>query len=507
MVKKRRRRRGYILKTVVIVLVIYTAVIAAGAWFYDARHAEILLNGPEEVVLEYGEAYQDAGAEAYSTGRLFGTRELELETDGPEGFLEIGTYQVRYRCSYHKEMLEETRTVTVRDTNAPVITLVPDEHFNATKADGFREAGYSASDNHDGDLTARVEVQVLEDKVIYTVSDLSGNVTTEEREILWAPSEPTLLLYGDSTVSIPAALNYTDPGYAAYDGIGAEVTGQVEISFRKEGESSDTQKEKDKDISEFTPYLPGTYYLTYTVEYSGTLKKQAERTVIVMAAELPKSEAPAKKTVYLTFDDGPGPYTEELLDVLKYYGVKATFFVTNQFPDYTDLLSREFIEGHTVAVHTYCHDYKTIYSGVEEYCEDFFQMRELIYEKTGYYTNMFRFPGGSSNTVSAFNKGIMTTLSQTMPALGYKAFDWNCSSGDAAVNSATSDYIFNYATTGPEGIEQAINTFGYAVLLQHDTKDFSVEAVSKIIEWGLAKGYEFAAMDMTSPRAWHAVNN
>ena len=119
-------------------------------------------------------------------------------------------------------------------------------------------------------------------------------------------------------------------------------------------------------------------------------------------------QADARRVVYLTFDDGPGPYTAQLLDVLARYGVKATFFVTALNSDYEDMIGRAYNEGHSIAVHTYSHDYRKIYASEEAFFEDFNAMEDVIYRQTGQYTKLCRFPGGSSNTVSQFNPGVMS---------------------------------------------------------------------------------------------------
>ena len=84
------------------------------------------------------------------------------------------------------------------------------------------------------------------------------------------------------------------------------------------------------------------------------------------------------KTIYLTFDDGPGPYTERLLDILKEHDVKATFFVTHVFSQYENLIKREAKEGHAVAIHSYSHDYSKIYASTDAYWEDFDAMQQVI---------------------------------------------------------------------------------------------------------------------------------
>ena len=75
-----------------------------------------------------------------------------------------------------------------------------------------------------------------------------------------------------------------------------------------------------------------------------------------------------EKTLYLTFDDGPSARTAEVLDILKENDVKATFFVTGQTSEEAQALMRRIVdEGHTIAVHTYSHQYKKIYASVQAY--------------------------------------------------------------------------------------------------------------------------------------------
>ena len=134
---------------------------------------------------------------------------------------------------------------------------------------------------------------------------------------------------------------------------------------------------------------------------------------------------PEEKTIYLTFDDGPSAYTGQLLDVLARSGVKATFFVTNLNPEYQDLIGRAFREGHAIGVHTSSHNYAQIYQSKEAFYRDFLGMQEIIYEQTGSYTRLFRFPGGSSNTVSRnYCYGIMTQLAKSMTGTWTAATHW-----------------------------------------------------------------------------------
>ncbi|MBR2067102.1 MAG: DUF4214 domain-containing protein [Solobacterium sp.] len=210
------------------------------------------------------------------------------------------------------------------------------------------------------------------------------------------------------------------------------------------------------------------------------------------------------KTIYLTFDDGPGPYTDSLLATLAKYNVKATFFVTSAYPAYAYCLRKAHEQGHTVAVHTATHQYSTIYQSSANYWADFNRQNQIIYEQTGSYTNLFRFPGGSSNTVSRnYNRGIMTRLANEARQKGYLYFDWNVSSGDAGETTNTNVVYQNVIY----GIQANTNKGLSSVVLQHDTKAFSVQAVENIIRWGLAQGYTFLAIDSSSPTVHHSIAN
>ena len=199
---------------------------------------------------------------------------------------------------------------------------------------------------------------------------------------------------------------------------------------------------------------------------------------------------PNEKAVYLTFDDGPSPFTEELLDVLAKYDVKATFFVVDR--GYEDTLRRIVADGHTLAMHAGSHNYYKIYASEEAYFTDLKQIQDVILEETGTLSTIVRFPGGTGNTVSrGANTGIMTRLSKMLHAMNYRYFDWNVNSGDAE-GIYDPKVIYNNVVGGIMGKDVAI-------VLQHDINYSSVRAVEDIIKWGLKNGYTFMALDPSSP--------
>ena len=208
----------------------------------------------------------------------------------------------------------------------------------------------------------------------------------------------------------------------------------------------------------------------------------------------------ATKIVFLTFDDGPGPYTEELLDILAKYDVKATFFVTNNFIEYNNMITREFRDGHSVAVHTYTHDYETVYTSEEAYWDDFNAMNDVVEELTGHRSDFFRFPGGASNEVSwQYNEGIMTRLTQQAIERGLDYVDWDVSSGDGGSTDDTEEIISRVIN----GIEE----YDVSVVLMHDTHDYSVNAVEDIILYCRENGYTLLPFYKGIYECHHGVNN
>lgn len=282
---------------------------------------------------------------------------------------------------------------------------------------------------------------------------------------------PELSLQGKKVMTITAGTKFNEPGFSVMDNVDGDLTKTTEVSGQVDAAT------------------PGTYTLRYKVSDKSGNTSNEERKVTVAPSN--------RKVIYLTFDDGPGPYTAKLLETLAAHKIHATFFVTG-YGDHS-LIAREAREGHSVGVHTYTHDYKQIYASKAAFMEDLNKINDLVEKQTGKKSKLLRFPGGSSNTVSSFTPGIMTELVRDLTEQGYVYFDWNVESGDAG-KVKTSEEIFHQVTT-------AVARNNSSVVLQHDTKEFSVDAVGRIIDWGLANGYTFLPLDESSPGMHHPVAN
>jgi peptidoglycan/xylan/chitin deacetylase (PgdA/CDA1 family) len=192
------------------------------------------------------------------------------------------------------------------------------------------------------------------------------------------------------------------------------------------------------------------------------------------------------KTVCLTFDDGPSDNTDKVLEILDQYGVKATFFVVGKTSEANQQRMRDIVAaGHTLAVHSWSHDYKKIYASVEAYLEDFHQMYEWIYEVTGTYPQVFRFPGGSIN---GYDRGVYQEIIAEMTRRGFVYFDWNASAQDATAKPLDPSVIVSNCL---QGVGKDL-----VVVLSHDSaaRTTTVEALPAVIEGYQAAGYSFAAL-------------
>jgi peptidoglycan/xylan/chitin deacetylase (PgdA/CDA1 family) len=375
------------------------------------------------------------------------------------------------------------RKIIYKDVIAPVITLTNGPSISLNRGKDFVDPGFKAVDECDGDISASVTVEGTVDghtygtyTLTYRVTDSSGNVGEVKRTVRIADlTAPVVTLKGEQSTYIKVGTDYTDPGFTASDNIDGDMTAKVSVSG-----GVDTSK-------------MGINTINYQVTDSFGNKTTATRTVYVYQKQMIANPInPGNKVVYLTFDDGPSRYTSRLLDILDKYGVKATFFVTNQFPKYQYMIGETHRRGHTIALHTLTHRYEVLYKNEAAYYNDLEAIKNIVVNQTGVTPTIVRFPGGTSNTVSRkYCKGIMSSLIKSISYHGFLYCDWNVSSGDAG-GAKTVSAISNNVING-------IKKKNVSVVLQHDITSASVEAVEKILFWGIQNGYTFLPMSETTP--------
>ncbi len=504
----------------------------------------------QNVILECGDPFTEPEVTARVKGTVYykGGRELPVEKNGSVDPMKPGEYVLSWTAEQGKTRKSARLKVSVRDTTPPVIRLIHKEGTYTMPGQPYEEEGFSAWDIVDGDLTAQVERNEREGKVYYLVSDKSGNTANEVRNIVYADAEPPVLVIDvPGGIELELGASYTPPKATATDNIDGDITDRIEIenpvdtsktgyyevvyrvkdTFGNQTEAaagvtvvdrtapvvtlsdgSDVNIEEGGSYREISYHaednydgditanvrisgIPdtgraGVYTVTYTVQDSSGNTGTAQRTVYVRKKAAPPVN-PGHKIVYLTFDDGPDGNTPKLLDILDKYNVKATFFVTAQAEPYLYLIEEEARRGHTVAIHTWTHEYSIIYSSMDAYIADLERMNDEIERRTGRRTHIFRFPGGSYHPNTPF----MDQLIAEREGRGYVYYDWNVTSGDANGDQSTEQIVRN--------VINGIASHDVSVVLQHDIQRLSVAAVEQIIVWGLENGYTFRPLDENAP--------
>lgn len=202
------------------------------------------------------------------------------------------------------------------------------------------------------------------------------------------------------------------------------------------------------------------------------------------------------KTAYLTFDDGPTKsVTPKILDTLRRYNIKATFFeIGIGIESNPDMARRVYEEGHLIANHSYGHDYHDLYVTSESFWNEVTKTEELIRNVTGQdeIFKLFRFPGGSFKSTKDSWSSKKQEYKELLQENGYLYCDWNSLNGDAE------------GQPQPKTKEQLVEFFKNStgsnediVVLMHDAaaKKSTAEALPEICEYLIEQGYEFRRLD------------
>lgn len=187
-------------------------------------------------------------------------------------------------------------------------------------------------------------------------------------------------------------------------------------------------------------------------------------------------------TIYFTFDDGPSKYTYSMLEYMRKYNAKGTWFVV---PSRTDTcyaaLQAIANDGHAIGVHSATHEYETIYASVEAFLKDFHEAWDIVRDATGQTPEIFRFPGGSKND---FNEETRDAIIKEMTRRGFRFYDWNVESGD--VNGATWNEMYNSIPLDCHALKRPI-------ILMHDSAGTpnAVYVLEDVLRVLAGEGYKF----------------
>ena len=220
----------------------------------------------------------------------------------------------------------------------------------------------------------------------------------------------------------------------------------------------------------------------------------------------PTTEAPTEtetapsegRVIYLTFDDGPGRNTEEVLGILDRYHVRATFFTVGYYVDHYPEIAASIVDhGQLIACHTYTHEYDKCYASADAFMDELEQWKQAVKNATGSVPERvcIRFPGGSK-TPNA--KNVSDAIKERLRAGGYHWFDWNAADSDKYPKGNTKhlpdeEYFW-------ESYQQTIGWYendpnAQVIFLTHDSENGTVAILPRMIEDLLDRGYTFKTLD------------
>lgn len=201
-----------------------------------------------------------------------------------------------------------------------------------------------------------------------------------------------------------------------------------------------------------------------------------------------KNEIYKDKKVYLTFDDGPSIFTNDILDIMAEYNVKATFFVNGDSSEAAKAIYKRIVDdGHSIGLHSYSHDYRKIYNSLEDFDKDFTKLWDLLYDTIGFRPMIFRFPGGSANQV---HKHGMKDFIKYLNDKSVVYFDWNVLNEDATGVDYTAEELIDNIISG-------VKMKNRSIVLMHDAsnKKTTVDSLPELIETLLEGGATILPLD------------
>ena len=187
-----------------------------------------------------------------------------------------------------------------------------------------------------------------------------------------------------------------------------------------------------------------------------------------------ESADPTRPMIAITFDDGPGPYTSRLLEILGANNAKATFFVAGYRIAGNEQILRSIADGgHDIGGHSWWHNNLVNLSTERAVADEIMMTRERIYAATGVDSRIVRPPYGSHNE---FVRGVAAKTGVAFVNWNVDTEDWRTRNADAVYNS-----IISSAKDG-------------AIILCHDIHSTTVDAMERAIPKLIEDGYQLVTV-------------
>lgn len=193
--------------------------------------------------------------------------------------------------------------------------------------------------------------------------------------------------------------------------------------------------------------------------------------------------------VYLTFDDGPGELTPDVLSLLDTYNAEASFFVVEPNVQNYPITTQQIVnEGHTLGSHSVTHSRAEFYASDEAAVGEMNATQQAIQETTGFHSEFVRVPYGTIPDLTGSMKNALTNE-------GFEIWDWNIDSRDWEFEH-NPDAIVD---TVISGLEENRDDNVASVILLHDVLPQTVEALPDILDYLTENDYEFRTIENETP--------
>ena len=297
-----------------IIIVILLLVVVGGVFgfkYYNEKPI-LALTGEDYLTISVNDKYRDDGATAKVHNKdLTGSITMENKLD----ISKIGKYDILYNLKYHNKEYTVKREVEVVDKEVPSIAITG-EDIVITQGEEYKELGYKAADNYDGDITSKVEVSNNIDvskpgtyEVKYTVKDESGNETVKVRKVTVKEKIPVI---SDTTKTVSS--NKAGTGH----GVAILMYHYFYDATQKTDETINDNYVEIKNFEKQMKYLHDNNY------YFPTWQELAD--YIDGKINLPT------KSVIVTCDDGHKSFFNLAIPILNKYNIKATGFIITSKP-------------------------------------------------------------------------------------------------------------------------------------------------------------------------------
>lgn len=461
-----------------ITLIIIFLILILGIVYYFTSRPQVIFK-QEDIKIEINDKYDFLkNIERVKNGNI---KDVKVNTKNVD-FNKLGTYEVIYTYD-NKDYKISLEIVDTKKPEFEIVDLDLDVGMEVkpedmvSKVEDATKTKIKFKKKYKFDQAGNV-------KVVVQVIDEAGNISEKKATVKLVKDDQVPQINGIEEMTVIK---------------GTEVDFKLGVNVI---DNRDPNPKLVVDSSKVDLNKIGTYKAVYAASDRAGNKIEKQRVIkVIEKRDIGSTEQNNDKVVYLTFDDGPSENTQKILDILDRYNVKATFFVTGTNQQYNYLIQEANKRGHTIGLHTYCHDYATVYSSVDAYFNDLNNIGNMVKNLIGFTPKYIRFPGGSSNTVSKkYTPGIMTILTKEVINRGYQYYDWNGDSTDASGNNvAVSKLIANATSSKSNNVN----------ILFHDTraKSTTVEALPAIIENYLARGYRFEGINDNSFVSHQKVNN